>query len=231
MVGNPLEGQGFIFWLLMTGLFAAFLRSNWLLLLWMLSAFFIPRESTWITSIPLGLIVGAGMSDFIKMSSFDGRWTKPRLALLSLFLVYGAYLLGVNTTEHLAAKSMDYHDNRLTQEAVSAFKYLNEKLPGDADLVVSVSRDDVHEWSPYLMERTVLNMPYGAEWDVQDAQNTQSFEEGIRKNPTDIRQLVIDNFGVDQFYWMVEAGRIPEAILNSYPLFWQNDNYLIIELK
>ena len=154
------------------------LKRRWWIGIWLVICLFTPREGSWMASIPGSILAGIGIVwlahmwlDYLLRT---GRRlvaiTPVVLALVSL-VVLGVSAAGYKVHQEATSGSRTPEGFR---EALAASTTL---LPADAKVLTLVESED---WSPLWIQRTVLNMPYGAEWQPRELATIEAFQAEMR---------------------------------------------------
>lgn len=193
------------------------------LFLYTLLLLLILRER-WIASIPVSLVLGEGIGILLDILSRI-RWKRIGLVKVSiiwvlvLILVYdaGAYLI--------FTVNEDTYDVSASQ--VDELQRINsENLIPENQSVVTLGSWGLIEWSPALLERTVLNNPYGLEWiPGQEAKMTALTQDlKAADSMAKVSTLLKDSFpGVSAVYLVLD-----EEVRNTNFLNGQENGYFKI---
>jgi len=132
--------------------------------------FSIPRENAWVTAFPLALLVALGITEVV----LPYVRSRIRLSMLvkSLLLQVTAGLIVVIMLVQafgLIQVMVDEPNMKLTASTITALEYAKFIMPTDA-VVVVLGNSALREWSPYLLQREVINTEYGLEWKIEEYQ-------------------------------------------------------------
>lgn len=156
----PVVGTG----LVIAGAWVAVHSGLHALWIWLVLASIVPREGEWLVAAPGALLAGLCLGEVVLPAVVDrlgGRaWTTGRVTAMAISI-----LLGLNLTVNLALSlaTEAWWRPSLDRQFLDAAAWIERNAPQDARLVV-IGPDGVLEWSPHLIRRTVLNVPYGTEW-------------------------------------------------------------------
>lgn len=171
---------------------AIFLGLVWVLLnrpylgIWMLLFMAIPKEGDWLSAIPAAILGGIGItkiaapffSTHLRTSLQHHLIARYRIqlyagasGLLALYLIGNAYMV---TSKALESDT----ENGVTAADVEGLKYLSENTPESARFIF-ITGGRLREWAPSIMQRTVLNVPQGAEWDPADDRAIGAFNSEL----------------------------------------------------
>lgn len=185
-VAFDISGGDFaFFWNLaiLGGLVSALLRKQFALVAWFVLILIIPGEGSWLVSIPAALMAGIGLSSIWKLMPkitegwfADTRWRTPAIAALSALFVGYAFFNGLLSIMDLA---LDDPYLGVTPDSVSGMQWARDNTP-EASKFIVISGSGVVEWSPHLMRREVLNIPFGAEWQPNEEKNMQDLNDKLR---------------------------------------------------
>ena len=155
--------------ILLVGALWALFHRHIPLLVWFVIIFHIPRESSWLIATPAALLIGFGASEvLIPLLANLSRKRFPRTqrlisnGIIAILLISYALLMPT-----LTVKALVRNHSGLSQASIAAMEWAKQNTPHDATFVV-MSRDQVLEWMPNLARRTVVNTPYGAEWEPEE---------------------------------------------------------------
>lgn len=178
-----IAGGGYpFFWnaLFLLGLSWAVLKRRWLLVSLFGVLFFIPREGGWITPILAAILAGSALHEwlFVKFEELmAGYRLRRRLAgilvfVLSAVLLYASY----------DALYEMVHDTqaRITMRQITDLEHAREVIPADAHVVVW-GTDGFVEWAPSLLQREVVNVRFGLEWQPAKLARVSLFNASVRE--------------------------------------------------
>jgi hypothetical protein len=184
-------------------------RKQFLLFIYTLLLLLIIRER-WIVSIAISLVIGSGIGELLDLLA-GLKWKGRDLVRVSLtwalvlVLVYnaGAYLVYTVNEQTYDLPAVIVEDLQRIRIA--------QLIPVEAN-VVAIGGLGMVEWSPALLEREVLNNPYGLEWvparedemhfltsQLQEARNPIDYAILIRQFFPEIPEvyLVLDNAWIE----------------------------------
>ena len=148
--------------LILAGVVWSVARGRWRLPVWLAAMLFVPREWDWLVGVPAALLAAEGVVA-------AAGWLQPRLAnrrvgtvLALALLLYAA--LNVLVVARLYAATQD---PRRSRDTLAAAEWARANLPATARFVVV--DDSVREWFPHAVQREVVNVSQGSEW--QPAEN------------------------------------------------------------
>lgn len=162
----------FILWdaLIAAGALHAALTRRWVPVTWLLFYLAIPREGTWMAAVPAAILAGIGAAEFIAPPMLD-RWqrlhaTTPRTARwLGRALAVGLAVYVILTPAYtILANAQANESDGVTAGDIAALDWARAHTPPESRWLV-LANWDVIDWAPALAGRTVLNMPFGAEWE------------------------------------------------------------------
>ncbi len=183
----------------------------------------IPREGDWLVSVPAALLMALGLVKlWLPFARRLGEEIPARVRgrrALEAALPAAALLIGLY--------HVNLHAVRPARDALPAFAGMAEvaagvqaHTPAGAQLVV-VAQDEALEWTPFLFERTVANMRFGAEWLPEKLARLQAFADGLSacKDWTCVRAEV-QGWGMPPgSYALVDRTRIGGS--GAYRLVWE----------
>ncbi len=188
------EGGDFArFWdaiLLASAVYALLERRDWLLPAWMVALLLIPREGTWLASVPGSLMAGQFMAHEVlprikhALDSilFNSRNHLLRFAVFCLLTYLGFHIVYLLYAHPGWAYVLPRRVSpvQITEETVEALAWGEKNLPADARIVV-LYNGNVEDWTPHYVRRTVVNMVYGTEWEPEERRQAQKLNEALKE--------------------------------------------------
>jgi hypothetical protein len=172
---------------------------RWLLLAWTIALMLIPQEGVWMSSVPIALVMTGGVLDILGKVSAEllrGQFSLRgqrifSLILISFCLLFSVFNAGAKIERKLSDKSFQIVDSQL--EAVS---WIQESTPPNSNIII-FSNSGFVEWSPQLLQRTVLNVGYGQEFNPHQGATIGTFlvKAGLCKTDLECYLTLIDKFG------------------------------------
>jgi hypothetical protein len=167
--------------IIFSGVLWAVFKRQWWLPIWFLALGNIPREGWWMASVPASILAGFGIGEFwqpfLTSTSKGLSWLERGLIYISLAIFIPAYLL-LNVRGIITQELVRDYNRAQWSAAIEAMRWAKQNTPTDRRFLV-LSAVQVREWAPQLMERTVLNVPQGAEWEPEKYQQIRAFEEQV----------------------------------------------------
>jgi hypothetical protein len=175
-VQSQFTGHAFL-WnaMLFLGMTWALVTGRWPLVAWAIVLRVIPREGWWMASIPRGLLIGFGATE-VFASRLVGAARKHKRSVETFVLILGLVLLIVHPVYKVVADKIGTTDSY--PEAVAAMEWVRANTPQDARFIVMVN-NNVLEWSPRVMQRTVLNENFGTEFTPEKHHNITEFKQRL----------------------------------------------------
>lgn len=153
------------------------IRRTWFLPTWLLAAFvFEPRSATAIAALPLAILAGSGLSDFVlpNIAAFASKtnievrdWTICASNSAVVRMVLGYIILSA----FLGAFAFDLilANYRVPESSLAAMRWVRENAAPGGRFIVLTGRtdpfsDSTAEWFPALARRTSENTIQGREW-------------------------------------------------------------------
>ncbi len=188
------EGGDFAwFWdaiLLASAVYALLERRNWLLPAWMVALLLIPREGTWLASVPASLMAGQLLAHEVLPRTkraldpilFNSRNHLLRFAAFCLLAYFGFHIVYLLYAHPGWAYVLPHRDSpvQITEGTLEAWAWGEENLPADARIVV-LYNGNVEDWTPHYVRRTVVNMVYGTEWEPEERRQAQKLNEALKE--------------------------------------------------
>ncbi len=145
--------------LALIGLAVLLAQRRWLLPLWCVLVYLIPREFAYLVAVPLALLATCGLSEGLLARPAEKETARPAFAAATWILVI---LFAWGLVRAVAwALSLPTEENLVTPEELEMMTWIGEHTPAEATFLVL---GDEIEWFPPLTERTTLNVIWGSEW-------------------------------------------------------------------
>ncbi|MCX6053375.1 MAG: hypothetical protein NTZ74_00380 [Chloroflexi bacterium] len=160
------------------GILISILEKRAFLLITFLTFVLIPREGRWLVAIPSALLIGIAIDKIQKIPQDFLKIGKSRMKKLYAGVLVGLLVLLGPLTNMLV--------NPLSPEAVlppgsiQAMDWVRFNTPPSVKVVV-LSSSQVQEWLPQISQRTVINQPFGAEWQPQEGALISKMEDALKK--------------------------------------------------
>ena len=185
-----------LFWniLFLLGFISAVFKKKVAIILLSLVTMIIPREY-WIMSIPASLLIGFGIQtllDFLQpLPKAAGNYLKVAIIwiLILFFMIDSSYRLNHLINDDMYDISAGQINELETMHACGL-------IPHDQPVVV-VGNWGLIEWAPAILERDVINNPFGLEWLPERNQEMLRLSEDLPKmvDPAEIMAAVEKSFG------------------------------------
>jgi hypothetical protein len=218
---SALQLDGVFFWTITTllGVIWMVSKRSYFISLAFLVLFFIPRENTWLTAFPAALLIACGIAEVlypvIKSLSVFTPTVKSRilgasLALITLSMIVQAFEL-VNLQIH-------NEKWKLEPARIEALYKAREIIPASAQVMV-LGNGGLREWSPYLLQREVLNTEFGLEWEPEEYHKIMSANQGLdaARNWQDIEKSIKLLTDAHQIYIVSENEKMTEYFQGMGP--------------
>lgn len=113
--------------------------------------------------------------------------------------------------------------------------------PEEGKFIV-LARSQVKEWTPHIARRTVLNMPYGSEWDPDERKEINVLEQALIgcADFDCIQESVSSTMGYREVFVFVERHRLSKLLSHNcgegncrtaFELLWQNDEIAVGRIR
>ena len=188
------------------GLILLSIRRQWWVAVCFGILFLMPRESNWMVVVPVSLIAGVGLYHALRALferlSAQGRPSEA-LGLIGIALII---LAGASMATATRTSRKEAQKPRAPEGFVEVLTRGRTTLPADAG-VVTMEKED---WSPLLLQRDVLNMPYGAEWQPLEKRSIDAFNAGMEacRDVACVHAQARETFGVDTLYFVTTDERL-----------------------
>jgi hypothetical protein len=204
-------------WLILAGLFWAVFNRNFLIVGIFFVFWWIPREGIWLVSIPAAILSGSGfvfvlLPFFMKIFKTSPE-TRPPLApgvlgLILVILILANAFFSINTS----ISDPEWHINR---DQIEALSHLRENIPKGGRVVI-LGNVGLAEWAPAILQREVLNLEYGLEWQPDELYKVRAINAAIEKNDDEGMIHALGEYCEDsQIYLITIKDENPEALGNS----------------
>ncbi len=167
--------------LVFSGMIWAVFKRQWWLPLWYFLMFAVPREGWWMASIPASFAVGIGMVEFwipftsSALKNISGLERGILYAVLAV--LFFAYAL-INVRAIIFEDVIEGYNREYWVNTVEAAQWIKMSTPEDSRFIVMLDKE-AEEWAPHLMQRTVLNVAQGAEWEPDKLPQISQLEDDL----------------------------------------------------
>lgn len=239
------------------GLAIQAMRHDWFLPVWLLVPFIVdPRSAAAIAIIPLAILAGVGLSDFIILSITKHRsptdeaqtdWTflmsqsvavRIFLGFVMLFGLVGSFSYDFSLANYVVSPA-----------AQQAMLWAKNNTPSGGQFVVLTGRPDPFsdpsvEWFPAISLRTSVNTIQGREWllgknFLSSLNNMEALQTCVNDRLdcvtkwTEANQFTFDYIYIEKSKYDTAPGPLVNQLLNSpdYMLVFENAGAVIFERK
>lgn len=133
-----------------------------------LALFSIPRENAWVTAFPAALLIAHGVEDVLlptmKSMSVSTPPVRTRVMWVAFGLIIVSMILQAFELINLQVRNENW---KLESAQIQALEQAREIIPASAQVIV-LGNGGLREWSPYLLQREVLNTEFGLEWQPDE---------------------------------------------------------------
>lgn len=99
------------------------------------------------------------------------------MAEVQYWLVMEALVI-LGIYEAYAEMKLNQEPALMSQDIIDTLEWGAAELPPDAQLVI-LHDGAVVDWTPFYLERTILNMPFGTEWEPAEWHTAQQFNARV----------------------------------------------------
>jgi hypothetical protein len=141
----------------------------------------IPRESVWLTALVTPLFAGAGLAKIaIPLMRKGFQQISKRSTRLVFFAGIALITISVSAVNTLVAieKLVNDEDWKISAAQIAELDQLREEIPGEAQIIV-ISNEAVIEWAPQILQREVINVKYGLEWEPNEFIEVLALNEAL----------------------------------------------------
>lgn len=221
---NIADGAGMFFWntLIFLGLLWLIFRGKLAIPLVFLALFSIPRENFWLMAFPVTLLFTRGLVDVLL------PLLRPTLDFASVIKKYVLAVALALLTFWLAAQSFTLVDAlvadgqwKLPATQFEAIKSAQTYIPPGENVLI-LANDAVLEWSPYLLQREVINTKFGLEWQPAELESITLLNSKIQsaQNWDDILQAITQMNGQTKIYILAtDKRKLTSLTQNSHVSF------------
>lgn len=179
-----------------------------------LTLFSIPREGVWLIAFPAALLFVYGFADVLLPLVDPALETPPDFKKYVWIGAITLVMLGLAAQSFGLVNALIADQQwKLTRIQFEGIKNAAAYIPPSAKVIV-LGNDAVLEWSPYLLEREVINTKFGLEWRPDKLEKINLFNEKLQtaKNWDDILQAVSQLNGQSQVYVLSTQKRLLTAL-------------------
>ena len=101
---------------------------------------------------------------------------------------------------------------KIKADQIEALRQAREIIPASGQMIV-MGNPGLREWSPYLLQREVLNTEFGLEWQPDEYHQIILANEELddAKNWLDVAEAVQSLSDQKQVYVILDPGQLPEG--------------------
>jgi hypothetical protein len=212
---SAIQLDGVFFWTIAILLGAGWLvwRRRYFLPLAFLALFSIPRENAWVTVFPAALLIAYGVADVlvptVKSLSVFTLPIRTKAMWGALGLIVISMILQAFELINLQVRNENW---KLASAQIETLRQARRIIPAAAPVIV-LGNGGLREWSPYLLQREVLNTEFGLEWQPDEYHRIISTNQELDKaaNWQEVADAVRSLTGQKQVYVVVDPGQLPEG--------------------
>ena len=212
---SAIQLDGVFFWSIAILLGAGWLvwRRQYFLLLAFLALFSIPRENAWVTAFPAALLIAHGIVDVLvpTIQSLPVFTLVSRIRIM--WVVFGLILYSM-VSHAFDLIDLQVHNEywKIKADQIEVLRQAREIIPPFGQMIV-IGNPGLREWSPYLLQREVLNTEFGLEWQPDEYHQIISANEELdnAKNWQDVAEAVQSLSDQKQVYVVLDPGQLPEG--------------------
>lgn len=230
--------SGVFLWslLIFFGFIISIFRKQLVLPIWYVLLILIPRENSWLVAIPAALLAGIGasfgLSQIIKWGN-NYQKTTHKLAFYSIIGVL--FFINSITPAILNIKeNIEGHTNGLSKEFIVMIEWVRNNTTPNSKFIV-LSSGQILEWFPTMAQRTVLNIPYGSEWEPKERHNIILLNSQIEN--CNYYQCVFNAIyqitGYTNYIIVLQKDKLRKYGMlddNHRNFLWENEKFLVLEV-
>jgi len=222
---SAIQLDGVYFWNIAILLGAGWLiwKRQYFLPLAFLALFSIPRENAWVTTVPAALLVADGITDVVIPTLKSLPVFTPDSRIRIMWVVFGLIIFS------MAQHAFDLIELQVGNEywkirpvQIEALRRARAIIPPTGQIIV-IGNPGLREWSPYLLQREVLNTEFGLEWQPDEYNRIISTNQELdnAKSWRDVAAAVQLLSDQKQIYVVLDPGQLPEGFetTNDGPFF------------
>jgi hypothetical protein len=197
----------------------------------------IPGEGSWMLSIPSALLIGISVEPIILFlrNEVIKRETKKDDLFLRMGTIFMIIWLVIGPIS-VVRNGPFSEDSTLDEKIVEAMNWVKMNTDPDSQFIV-ISGWDVLDWFPHLTRRTVLNIPFGSEWQPDEDKSIKEFNKLVDscKNTECILSLSQTIKEQDHIILFINKEELENLTINqtkdaSFDFLWENEKIAIGEL-
>jgi hypothetical protein len=210
---------GFIWnWLIFAGLIWAVLKRRYLIVVMFLTFWLIPREGVWLVAIPAAILAGMGfvyillpLFQEVFQTSADSRPPSAPgiLAVVLVILIFANALFSLGA--YIAEPEW-----KISRNQIASLKEFQQGIPENERVIVFGSIG-LAEWAPAILQREVLNIEYGLEWQPDELEKVKAINIAIKEKDFAAMLQAIDNYIGEQQFFIIAAPDDWREIQNLIP--------------
>jgi hypothetical protein len=161
-----LQQDGVYFWsvAILLGIGWLVWRRKLFLPLAFLALFSIPRENAWVTAFPAALLIGYGIANVLVPTIKSMSVSTPPVRVKVMGLAFGLIIVSMILQAFELINLQVHNENwKLESAQIDVLRQAQGMIPASAPVIV-LGNGGLREWSPYLLQREVLNTEFGLEW-------------------------------------------------------------------
>jgi hypothetical protein len=212
---SAIQLDGVFFWTIAILLGVGWLvwRRQYFLPLAFLALFSIPRENAWVTAFPAALLIAHGIADVLvpTIKSLPAFRLVSRTRIMWVAFALILYSL-VSYAFDLIDLQVGNEFWKIKADQIEALRQAREIIPPIGQVIV-MGNPGLREWSPYLLQREVLNTEFGLEWQPDEYHQIMSTNQELDKaaNWQDVAKAVRALTDQKQVYVVLDPGQLPEG--------------------
>jgi len=186
-------------------------KRKFLLPLAFLILFSVPRENAWLTAFPAAMLVAYGVTDVLapRVKSFSAftPFIRIRIVLMASVLIIFSMILQAFELVNVQVTNENW---KLEPAKIEDLRRAREIIPASAPVIV-LGNGGLREWSPYLLQREVLNTEFGLEWQPEEYHQIMATNAALEetRNWQDVVDVIQLPGEQKQVYLIVDPTQLP----------------------
>jgi len=217
---NIIDGEPTLSLLFIVALCVLIYHEEYELFLLSFLSVLIPREK-WIMGIIGVLMIGYAVDLLLKnISAISIRFKNSRLSIIIMMIIISGPIL-LRPVYFMLTREL-FTEQSIDEEQIEFLQTIKDNYSSDENLII-LGNNEFLEWSPYLTEKTIMNVWYGTEFAPSKSW-IYGFNDSLLncKNPTCINKLIRENLFVDNISVIIDLSYMKEFLREDLIEFGEN---------
>lgn len=161
--------------LILAGLIWSILKRHFMIVVIFILFWLIPREGLWLVAIPGAILAGVGVV-YVFLPLFSKAFQVPDsrrpplapgiLGIILLILVFANTIFAITVM-------ISEPEWMISREQIETLAEFQEMIPDNSRVIV-LGNLALAEWAPVILQREVLNIEFGLEWQPDELDNAKA---------------------------------------------------------